>query len=295
MPAFTSDFVSAAIEIARAAGDLLMSHFRGGNFAKTADGTDPAPIKIEYKGEVDLVTVADREAEALITGELRRRWPEHNILGEEGTRKETGSAYRWYVDPLDGTTNFAHGYPVFCVSLGLEKDGELIAGVICDPTRCEIFAAEQGSGTFLNARRVSVSPTQKLGESILGTGFPSHKRHKNPNIHFYHQLTLRSHGVRRAGSAALDLANVACGRYDGFWEFNLNPWDTAAGVLLVREAGGVVTGFRGGAFDIGSREVLASNGRIHAELIREFGEIFAGRGLEPLPDPREYAAAQKKE
>ena len=287
MPEFTTHM----IEIARAAGDLLMSHFRGGNFAKTSDDPGNSPITIEYKGEVDLVTVADREAEALITRELGKRWPEHNILGEEGTRTETGSAYRWYVDPLDGTTNFAHGYPVFCVSLGLEKDGELIAGVICDPTRCEVFAAEQGSGTFLNARRVSVSPTRKISESILGTGFPSHKRHQNPNIHFYHQLTLRSHGVRRAGSAALDLCYVACGRYDAFWEFNLNPWDTAAGVLLVQEAGGTVTNFTGGPFSIDSRQVLASNTLLHAELLHEFQEIFAGR-VEGVPIVAEYLSGR---
>ena len=165
----------------------------------------------------------------------------------------------------------------------------LIAGFLYDPTRDEFFSAEHGAGAKLNGQPMHVSKTQTLSESMLGTGFPSHKRHKNPNIHFYHQLTLRSHGLRRAGSAALDLANVACGRYDGFWEFNLNPWDTAAGVLLVREAGGTVTRFDGSPFLLNSREVLASNGIIHEELMQNFAEIFAGRGLEEIPSPVEYA------
>ncbi|MGA9526883.1 MAG: inositol monophosphatase family protein [Terriglobales bacterium] len=262
--------------IAREAGKLLMEHFRH-------------RVKIEYKGDVDLVTVADRESEALILKGIREHFPTHDVMGEEGTRIETGSDYKWYVDPLDGTTNFAHSYPVFCVSLAVEYKGERIAGVIYDPTRDELFAAEKGSGAKLNGEPIRVSSVAKLGESLTGTGFPSHKRHKNPNIYFYHHLTLRSHGVRRAGSAALDLCNVAAGRYDGFWEFNLNPWDTAAGVLIVEEAGGRVTDFSGGPFQIASRETLASNGLVHNALLHEFREIFAGRGLEDLPRPEAYA------
>ena len=246
-------------------------------------------IAIEYKGDADLVTAADRASEKLIVGKLRELWPSHEIVGEEGTRDNTGTSdYRWYVDPLDGTTNFAHGYPVFCVSIGLEYRNELIVGVLYDPTRNELFAAAKGSGATLNGKPIHVSNTRTLSESILATGFPSHKRHKNPNIHFYHQITLRTHGIRRAGSAALDLANVACGRYDGFWEFNLNPWDTSAAVVIVREAGGVVTKFDGSDFNIDSREVLASNRLLHEELMQNFREIFAGRGLEALPDPREW-------
>jgi myo-inositol-1(or 4)-monophosphatase len=156
-----------------------------------------------------------------------------------------------------------------------------------------MFSAERGQGAMLNGKPIHVSKTARLSESLLGTGFPSHKRHRNPNIHFYHQITLRSHGVRRAGSAALDLASVACGRYDGFWEFNLNPWDTAAGVLLVREAGGTVTRFDGSPFHLDSREVLASNGLIHRKLMQNFAEIFAGRGLEEPPSPVEYAKSRK--
>ena len=266
--------------IAREAGALLMSYF-------------DQHIKIEYKGDVDLVTAADRASEKLIVERLQAKWPQHGIVGEEGTRRDTDAEYRWYVDPLDGTTNFAHGYPVFCVSIALvRQDDQLEVGVLYDPTRGELFSAERGCAATLNGEPMHVSKTTRLAESILGTGFPSHKRHKNPNIHFYQQLTLRSHGVRRAGSAALDLANVAAGRYDGFWEFNLNPWDTAAGVLIVQEAGGTVTRFDGAPFRLDSREVLASNRLIHEELLENFREIFAGRGLEPLPSPVEYAKSR---
>jgi myo-inositol-1(or 4)-monophosphatase len=261
--------------IAREAGALLMEYF-------------DQNIKIEYKGEADLVTAADRKSEKLIRVRIRSLWPGHDILGEEEGLCDTGSEYRWYVDPLDGTTNFAHGFPVFCVSIALQHHNETIAGVCYDPTRDELFAAERGKGAYLNDRPIRVSRIASLAESLVGTGFPSHKRHKNPNIYFYHQITLRSQGVRRAGSAALDLCYVASGRLDGFWEFNLNPWDTAAGVLLVEEAGGRVTDFHGGPFELNSRETVASNGLIHDALLYEFEQIFAGRGLEPLADPREY-------
>jgi myo-inositol-1(or 4)-monophosphatase len=276
----TSGFLPQATAIAREAGALLMPFFE-------------RRIGFEYKGDVDLVTEADRASEKLIVGRLRAIWPTHDIVGEEGTRDDHGSAFRWYVDPLDGTTNFAHGYPVFCVSMGLEHEGQLIAGILYDPTRDELFVAEKGSGATLNGKPIHVSTTTTLAESILGTGFPSFKRHKNPNIHFYHQITLRSHGIRRAGSAALDLANVASGRYDGFWEFNLNPWDTSAGVLLVQEAGGTVTRFDGTPFRIDSRETMASNGIIHAELLENFRQIFAGRGLDELPSIADFNAQRK--
>jgi myo-inositol-1(or 4)-monophosphatase len=275
-----SSYLPGLQAIAREAGAVLMSYF-------------DKNVTIEYKGDVDLVTVADRTSEKLIVERLRGLWPQHGIVGEEGTRTDTGADYTWLVDPLDGTTNFAHGYPVFCVSIALvRKDDQLEAGILYDPTRDEMFAAERGRGATLNGRTIHVSRTASLSESLLGTGFPSHKRHQNPNIHFYQQLTLRSHGVRRAGSAALDLANVACGRYDGFWEFNLNPWDTAAGALLVQEAGGTITRFDGSPFRLDSREVLASNGLLHHELMASFTEIFAGRGLEELPSPVDYAKAR---
>ena len=271
----SEQYVPAMTEIAREAGALLMGYFH-------------RRIGFEYKGDVDLVTEADRASEALITERIRARWPRHDLVGEEGARVETGSDFRWYVDPLDGTTNFAHGFPVFCVSMALEHKGERIAGVIFDPTRDELFAAEKGSGAWLNQRRIRVSKVNNLAECLVATGFPSHKRHKNPNIFFYHQITLRTHGVRRPGSAALDLASVASGRLDGFWEFNLNPWDTAAGVLLVQEAGGTVTDMSGGKWLLDSRETLATNGLVHADFVSLMGDVFAGKGLEELPNPVEY-------
>jgi myo-inositol-1(or 4)-monophosphatase len=271
----SESFLPAMSAIAREAGALLVEYFH-------------QHLKIEYKGDADLVTAADRASEVLIRERIGQQWPGHDVLGEEQGLNDQGSEYRWYVDPLDGTTNFAHGYPVFCVSLGLEHRGRVIAAVVYDPTRDELFSAELGKGARLNGEAIQVSKTAALKESLLATGFPSHKRHKNPNIYFYHQITLHSHGVRRAGSAALDLCNVAGGRFDGFWEFNLNPWDTAAGVLIVEEAGGRVTRFDGSPFELDSRETLASNGLIHDALLREFADIFAGRGLEALPDPGAY-------
>jgi len=272
-------FIPVMSAIAREAGALLMQYFHQG-------------LKIEYKGEADLVTAADRASEALIRERIKKSFPTHDVLGEEQGLNDQGSDYRWYVDPLDGTTNFAHGYPVFCVSMALEHRSEgsakRIAGVVYDPTREELFSAELGKGAQLNGKAIQVSKAAQLKESLVATGFPSQKRHKNPNIFFYHQITLRTHGVRRAGSAALDLCNVACARFDGFWEFNLNPWDTAAGTLIAEEAGGKVSSFDGSPFQLNSRETLASNGLIHDALIQQFQEIFAGRNLDPLPDPRTY-------
>jgi myo-inositol-1(or 4)-monophosphatase len=166
----------------------------------------------------------------------------------------------------------------------------MIAGVIYDPLRDEMFSAERGKGAWLNQRKLSVSKIASLQESLTATGFPSKKRHESPNVHFYNEITLRSHGVRRAGSAALDMAYVAAGRLDGFWEFNLNPWDTSAGYLLVEEAGGMVTHFDGGRFTLDSREVLATNGLIAGEMRHLFAEMFAGRGMGAIPTPAEFAA-----
>jgi myo-inositol-1(or 4)-monophosphatase len=282
--------VARSTGIAREAGARLKEFFAAG-------------VETEYKGDVDLVTVADRTVEKLIRTRLTEAFPEHGVYGEEGTRDRLDGEYRWYVDPLDGTTNFAHGFPQFCVSMGLEhrpegtkedEDGTLVAAVIYDPMRDELFTAERGGGALLNGRQIRVSRTAVLAESLIATGFPSRKRHTNPNVHFYHEFTLRTHGVRRAGSAALDLAYVAAGRMEAFWEFNLNPWDTAAGILLVIEAGGKVTGFANEPYKLDSREILASNGLIHDELIGLFEAMFAGRDLEPIPTPREYAKSREK-
>ena len=284
-----SKWTPKAAAIAREAGARLREFFAQG-------------VATEYKGDVDVVTVADRTVEKLIRTRLAEVFPDHGVYGEEGTREGMEREFRWYVDPLDGTTNFAHGFPQFCVSMGLEQrgaglkadeDGSLLAAVIYDPLRDELFAAEQGRGATLNGKPLRVSKTAQLAEALVATGFPSRKRHQSPNIHFYHEFTLRSHGVRRAGSAALDLAYVAAGRLDAFWEFNLNPWDTAAGILLVREAGGRVSDFAGNDVQVNSREVLASNGLIHNELVGMFQDLFAGRDLTPIPTPGQYAAMRK--
>ena len=278
-------WVPKAAAIARAAGARLREFLAQG-------------VETEYKGDVDLVTIADRTSEKLIKERLGVAFPGHGIFGEEGTRERLESEFRWYVDPLDGTTNFAHGFPQFCVSMGLEQrpaglkpdeDGTLVAAVVFDPNRDELFIAERGRGAWLNGKRIKVSHTQELAEALVATGFPSRKRHDSPNIHFYQEFTLRSHGVRRAGSAALDLAYVACGRFDAFWEFNLNPWDTAAGLLLIEEAGGRGTDFSGGHYRLDSREVLASNSLIHEEMLSFFRDMFAGRDLTPIPTPHEFA------
>ena len=282
-------WVASAAPIALEAGALLRKFYAEG-------------VATEYKTDVDLVTEADRTSEKLLLDRLTAAFPDHGIFGEEGTRARLDSEYRWYIDPLDGTTNFAHGFPVFCVSLGLEhrpagtpegQDGALVAAVLYDPMRDELFVAERGKGAYLNSRRIEVSRTPHLGEALLATGFPSRSRHQNPNAHFYHEITMRSHGVRRAGSAALDLAYVAAGRMDAYWEFRLNPWDTAAGVLLVLEAGGTVTHFDGSPFALASREVLATNRLLEAELLPVFADMFAGRNLLPLLSPAEFAARRK--
>jgi myo-inositol-1(or 4)-monophosphatase len=264
-------YLETAVEIAREAGALLANYFE-------------RHVTFELKGDFDLVTVADRASEKLIVERLRTHFPTHGIMAEEGGGHESPSDYRWFVDPLDGTTNFAHSFPVFNVTLGLEKAGEMIAGVIFDPTRQELFTAERGSGAWLNNRRIHVSSAGRLQDSLASTGFPSRKRHQNVNIHFYHQMAMASHGVRRTGSAAIDLAYVACGRLDAFWEFGLKPWDMAAGTLLVREAGGAVSDMKGGPHSVtASGDLLADNGALHQQVLELFGEIFRGEFREPIP------------
>jgi myo-inositol-1(or 4)-monophosphatase len=251
-----------AVEIAREAGSLLVRLFQG-------------PQEISYKRPSDLVTEADRSSEALIVERLHRRFPGHAVVGEEGGGQRIASDYCWYVDPLDGTTNFAHGFPVFCVTLGLAYRGEVIAGVVYDPTRDELFTAERGAGAYLNNQRIHVSQAASLSESLLATGFPPFASNHDLNIQFYFRFTLLSHGIRRAGSAALDLCTVAAGRFEGFWELKLNPWDKAAGSLLVAEAGGRVTDLTGRPFSLQGDEIFASNGLIHDQMLPVFAEILA--------------------
>jgi myo-inositol-1(or 4)-monophosphatase len=257
--------LNIAIEIAREAGSLLLQHFR-------------QPLEITYKRRSDLVTEADRRSETLIVERLRSHFPDHAIVAEEGGGQKTGSDYCWYVDPLDGTTNFAHGFPVFSVSLGLACRGEVVAGVVYDPTRDELFTAERGAGAFLNGRRLRVSHNEDLAECLVATGFPPFATNHDMNVEFYFRFTQLTHGIRRAGSAALDLCSVAAGRFDGFWELKLNPWDKAAGSLLVTEAGGRVTDVRGGNFNLLGDDVLASNGLVHGQMLRVFSEVLERRG-----------------
>lgn len=263
-----NDYLDAAIEIAREAGQVLLAH-RGAVF--------------ELKGAYDLVTAADRASEQLIMTRLGERFPQHGIVAEEGGRAKMQAEMRWYVDPLDGTTNFAHGFPMWNVTLALARKGEVIAGVVYDPLNRELFAAERGAGARLNGAPMRVSKTPVLNDALVSTGFPSRKRHQNVNIHFYYQLAMVTHGVRRGGSAALDLAYTACGRLEAFWEFGLNPWDMAAGTLLVEEAGGKVSGMQGEPLDLYGRYLLVDNGLIHDETLQLFGEIFAGRYRHEMP------------
>ena len=270
MSSSAPSFVDDAAEIAREAGALQMEYF--------------GRVQVELKGQFDIVTEADRASEKLLVSRLRERFPTHAVVAEEGFGHDSVSAeYRWYVDPLDGTTNFAHGFPMFNATLALEHKGDLIAGVIFDPLRNEMFSAERGAGAFLNGSRISVSRAPDLDSSLLATGFPSRKRHRNVNVYFFYQMAMMTHGVRRAGSAALDLAYVACGRLDGYWEFGLSPWDMAAGVLLVREAGGVTSDMYGKAVDLRGPTVLADNGHIHEEILREFEAIFRGEQKFTMP------------
>ena len=266
-------FLDAAIEIAQEAGQILLAH-RGVGF--------------ELKGDFDLVTAADKASEALVVKRLRERFPQHGIVAEEGGRAEMEAELRWYVDPLDGTTNFAHGYPMWNVTLALAQRGEVVAGVVYDPLNQELFAAERGAGARLNGAPIHVSKAATLNDSLVSTGFPSRKRSQNVNIHFYYQLAMTTHGVRRGGSAAIDLAYTACGRLEAFWEFGLNPWDMAAGILLVEEAGGKTSGMRGEKVDLHGPHLLADNGSVHQETLQLFDQIFAGKfdhSMPGLPSP----------
>lgn len=248
-------FLDQAIAIARGAGDLL----------KNATADRAADFKLN---ETDLVTEYDRRSEAFIVAALRESFPDHAVRGEEGTRLNSGAEYEWLIDPLDGTTNFAHGLPIFSVVLTLLQGGQPIVGVVYDPTRDELFTAVKGEGAFLNHQRLHVSNRQPLSRALLVTGFPYDVR-TNPdnNIARFTHFAVRARAVRRLGSAGLDLAYVAAGRIDGYWESRLNPWDVAAGVLAVREAGGRVTDFEDHVVPVPNLSLVASNGLIHAQML----------------------------
>ena len=244
-----------AISVARDAGRLLRDRV----------GTR---IDIDHKGSINLVTDVDLASEKLIREAIATYYPRHEILAEEGGLSESGSEYRWIVDPLDGTTNYAHGYPIFCVSIALECRGEVVIGVVYDPMRDELFAAERGNGATLNNRSIRVSQTAELMQGLLSTGFPYNiKTSQLTNLDHWSNFAMNAQALRRDGAAALDLCYVASGRFDGFWELNLSAWDTAAGVLIVTEAGGQVTNFNGGPFSNYKPEIVASNGLIHKSML----------------------------
>ena len=251
-----------ALDAARSAGKLLREALGG-------------PRRIDYKGHpTNLVTEMDRRSESLIVERIRAAFPDHAILGEEGGARAGTSGYRWLIDPLDGTTNYAHGVPIFAVSVALERSGQVELGVAYDPTREECFVARRGAGATLNGEPLRVSSTTELGESLLVTGFPYDIRSTaRTNLPEYAALALRSRAVRRLGSAVLDLCYVAAGRFDGYWELTLGPWDMAAGGLVVAEAGGRITSVDGGPWRLDGPGVLATNGAIHAALLAELEEV----------------------
>jgi myo-inositol-1(or 4)-monophosphatase len=246
-----------AIETARAAGHLLLEKY--GRITT-----------ITKKGDYNLVTEADLASEEMIIDRIKSHYPRHTILAEESGDTivvDGDSRWKWIIDPLDGTTNFAHAYPIFCVTIALEHEGELVIGVTYDPTRNEMFAAEKGQGASLNFKPIHVSATEKLSESLVVTGFPYDFKEKTNFARHLHSFLMASRGVRRDGSAAIDMAYVACGRFDGFWEEGLNPWDVAAGVLIITEAGGRVTNYDGSPLSIYDPPICASNGVIHDEML----------------------------
>jgi myo-inositol-1(or 4)-monophosphatase len=255
-----------AVDAARAAGQLLRAELWG-------------PRRIAFKGTpTNLVTEMDARAEALITGRLRERFPRDAILAEEGGATSGESGRRWIIDPLDGTTNYAHGLPIFAVSIGLEVDGRMALGVVYDPNLDELFVAERGTGAWRGGERLAVSAAATLNESLLATGLPYNVRETSDNnLAEFSAFTVRAQGVRRMGSAVLYLAYVASGRLDGYWELRLGPWDAAAGSLLVEEAGGRVTNLEGGRLDLDAPRVVASNGRIHEEMLRVLKDVRAAR------------------
>ena len=249
-------FKSFAVDLARKSGALLKE-----KFSQTH--------KIQYKGDIDIVTEADKLSEDLIIETIKRNFPDHGILSEESPAITGAGKLRWIIDPLDGTTNYSHGYPVFCVSVALENEGTIVLGVIYDPMREDMFVAIRGEGAYLNDKKLKVSSVNNLSRSLLATGFPYDIRDsKENNLDYFNAMAINVQAIRRAGAAALDLAYLAAGRFDGFWELKLKPWDTAAGCLMVEEAGGVISDIAGQKWHLQSPSLLASNGLIHRQMVK---------------------------
>ena len=254
-PINKADILEEAVRISRLAGKLLKDRFL----------TD---FLVEYKGEVDLVTEVDRSAQDLIEKEILSKYPDHGILAEEDLEIQGSAGFQWIVDPLDGTTNYAHRFPIFSTSIAVTLDGEILCGVVYNPISEELFKACKGSGASLNGHPVKVSDTGNLEDSLLGTGFSARiRKAADNNLAHFGKFALKTQGIRRCGSAALDLCFVACGRLDGYWELGLKPWDIAAGILIVTEAGGRTTDFDGNDLQLDGSRVLASNERIHAQMM----------------------------
>ncbi len=250
-----TNFLSVARDAALKAGAILRENIDGIR-------------QISYKGDINLVTEMDMRSERIIVQTLQAAFPDHGVIAEEETLIRNGSDFLWIIDPLDGTTNYAHGYPCFSVSIGLQHQGEVIVGVVYDPMRGELFSGQKGEGAWLNEKQIRVSPVDLLIRSLLATGFPyDRKVSEKNNMDYFHELLMASQEVRRDGSAALDLCSVAAGRFDGFWELKLKPWDVAAGSVIVREAGGIVSDLAGKGVGLDAGEILASNGRIHQQLV----------------------------
>jgi len=254
-------FLEVAITAAKEAGRIQMKHFGHSH-------------PIEYKGDFNPVTKVDKLCDQTISRIILGAFPDHDLMTEEGPFEEKGSPWRWIIDPLDGTTNYIHGFPCFCISIGLEVEGEVRLGVVYVPVLNELFHAEKGRGAFLKGNRISVSRIDNLERSLLCTGFPYDvHEHADFYLHYFRQFITRSFAIRRPGSAAIDLCYLAAGRFDGFWELKLHAWDVAASSLMVAEAGGKVTDFQGQPFSIYSQEILASNGLIHEEMLKVVQEV----------------------
>lgn len=259
-------YLRVAIAAAKEAGRIQKLHFGQSH-------------EVEYKGEINPVTEIDRLCDQVITQAIFSAFPDHDLLTEESSFKKKGSSWRWIVDPLDGTTNYFHGYPCFCVSIGLEVEGEVRLGVVYDPVRDELFSAVKGEGAYLNGKKISVSRVNQLDRGLLSTGFPYDVReHADFYLRYFRHFITRSFAIRRPGSAAIDLSYLAAGRFDGFWELKLQAWDVAAGYLLITEGGGRVSDFQGRPFDIYSEEILASNGLIHQAMLEVIQEIQKNAG-----------------
>ena len=257
------EYLDFAIDVARSAGGVLRHYMS-------------REKQVEFKGRANLVTVADKEAEALIIKRIREQYPQHSILAEESgaSGPSERAEGKWIIDPLDGTTNFAHGYPFFCVSIALEQSGNIVCGAVYDPLRDEMFSGARGTGSFVNGEVLRVSDTRTLRGGLVMTGFPYGFREKMRVVMSqFEAFLMESQAVRRGGSAALDLCYAAMGRVDGFWELDLHPWDTAAGLVILDEAGGRVTDFSGQPFSVYGKQLVASNGWIHEEMLQVLARV----------------------